>query len=103
MLLCWTCSGAHHWARELTKLGHQVKLLATKMVKPFVTGNRNDAADARDIWTAVQQPGIKTVAVKNEEQQAILTLHRVRQQLLKIRTMQSNALRGLLAEYGEVK
>lgn len=96
------CSGAHHWARELTKLGHQVKLLATRVVKPFVTGNKNDAADAQAIWTAVQQPGIKTVAVKSEQQPVILALHRVRQQLLKIRTMQSNALRGLLAEYGEV-
>lgn len=96
------CGGAHHWARELIKLGHQVKLLPPSMTKAFVLGNKSDAADARAIWTAVQQPGIKTVSIKSEQQQAVLTLHRVRQQLIKVRTMQSNALRGLLAEYGKV-
>ena len=72
------------------------------MVRPFVGGNKNDAHDARAIWTAVQQPGIKTVAIKTEEQQAILALHRMRQQLVKFRTAQINCLRGLLTEYGEV-
>jgi transposase len=72
------------------------------MVKPFVGGNKNDAADARGIWTAMQQPGIKVVAVKSEEQQAVLALHRMRQQLVKFRTAQINGLRGLLSEYGEV-
>ena len=65
------------------------------MVRPFVGGNKNDAHDARAIWTAVQQPGIKTVAIKTEEQQAILALHRMRQQLVKFRTAQINCLRGL--------
>ena len=65
-------------------------------------GNKNDAHDARAIWIAVQQPGIRTVAVKTEEQQAVLALHRMRQQLVKFRTAQINGLRGLLAEYGEV-
>jgi transposase len=51
------CGGAQHWARELHKLGHEVRLLSARMVKPFVGGNKNDAADARAIWTAVQQPG----------------------------------------------
>ena len=72
------------------------------MVRPFVGGNKSDAHDARAIWTAVQQPDIKTVAIKSEEQQAVLALHRMRQQLVKFRTAQINGLRGLLAEYGEV-
>lgn len=98
------CGGSHsqHWARQLQALGHQVKLLPGKMVKPFVSGNKNDAHDAQAIWTAVQQPGIKTVAIKSEEQQAVLALHRMRQQLVKFRTAQINGLRGLLTEYGEV-
>lgn len=96
------CGGAHHWARKLTALGHQVKLLPGKVVKPFVMGNKNDRHDARAIWTAVQQPHVKAVAIKTEEQQAILALHRMRSQLVKFRTAQTNGLRGLLAEYGEV-
>jgi transposase len=96
------CGGSQHWARAQQKLGHEVKLLSARMVKPFVVGNKNDAADARGIWTAVQQPGIKVVAVKSEEQQAVLALHRMREQLVKFRTAQINGLRGLLTEYGEV-
>ena len=72
------------------------------MVRPFVRGNKNDAHDARAIWAAVQQPGVRAVAVKTEEQQAVLALHRMRQQLVKFRTAQINGLRGLLTEYGEV-
>ena len=74
------CGGSQHWARTLQKLGHEVKLLSGRMVKPFVGGNKNDVADARGIWTAVQQPGIKAVAVKSEAQQAVLALHRMREQ-----------------------
>lgn len=96
------CGGAQHWARRLTALGHQVKLLAGKAVKPFVTGNKNDRHDARAIWTALQQPHLKAVALKTELQQAILALHRMRSQLVKFRTAQINGLRGLLTEYGEV-
>jgi transposase len=55
------CGGSQHWARALQKLGHEVKLLSARLVKPFVSGNKNDAADARGIWTAMQQPGIKAV------------------------------------------
>lgn len=95
------CGGAQHWARRLTEMGHQVKLMPGRYVKAFVTGNKNDVADARAIWLAVQQSG-KAVAVKTEEQQAVLALHRMRQQLVKFRTMQTNGLRGLLTEYGEV-
>ncbi len=96
------CGGAQHWARKLIELGHAVKLLPAKMVKPFVGRNKSDAADARAIWTAVQQPAVKAVAVKSEAQQAVLALHRMRSQLVKFRTAQINGLRGLLAEYGEV-
>ena len=95
------CGGAQHWARELTKMGHQVKLMPAEFVKAFNIRNKNDAADARAIWPAVQQPG-KAVAIKTEAQQAVLALHRMRQQLVKFRTMQMNSLRGLLTEYGEV-
>ena len=96
------CGGSQHWARRLHALGHEVRVVPAKMVRPFVSGNKNDAHDARAIWTAVQQPGVKTVAVKSEEQQGVLALHRMRQQLVKFRTAQINGLRGLLAEYGEV-
>lgn len=96
------CGGSQHWARRLQDMGHEVKLMPGKAVKAFVTGNKNDVADARAIWLAVQQPGVHAVAVKTEAQQAVLALHRMRQQLVKFRTMQSNGLRGLLGEYGEV-
>jgi transposase len=96
------CGGSQHWARRLQEMGHEVKLMPGKAVKAFVSGNKNDVADARAIWLAVQQPGVRAVAVKTEAQQAVLALHRMRQQLVKFRTMQSNGLRGLLAEYGEV-
>ena len=96
------CGGAQHWARQLVAMGHQVKLMPAKAVRPFVGGNKSDVHDARAIWTAVQQPDVKAVAIKTEEQQAILALHRMRQQLVKFRTAQINGLRGLLSEYGEV-
>jgi transposase len=95
------CGGSQHWARKLAAMGHQIKLMPARFVKAFNIGNKNDAADARAIWMAVQQP-VKSVAVKTEAQQAVLALHRMRQQLIKIRTMQVNGLRGLLTEYGEV-
>ncbi|MBB5405844.1 transposase [Paraburkholderia atlantica] len=95
------CGGAHHWARQLMKLGHQVKLMPPKFVKAFNIGNKSDPADARAIWMATQIPS-KAVAIKSEAQQVVLALHRMRQQLVKFRTMQINSLRGLLAEYGEV-
>ncbi len=96
------CGGSQHWARRLSEMGHQVKLMAGKQVKAFVSGNKNDVADARAIWLAVQQPSIRPVAVKTEAQQAVLALHRMRSQLVKCRTAQINGLRGLMCEYGEV-
>jgi transposase len=96
------CGGSQHWARKLQELGHEVKLMSGKMVKAFVCGNKNDAADARAIYVAAQQPEVKAVAVKSEGQQAVLAMHRIRQQLVKMRTAQMNELRGLLGEYGEV-
>jgi transposase len=96
------CGGTQHWARRLRELGHEPRLLPAKAVRPFVAGNKNDAHDAQAIWTTAQQPSVKTVAIKSEEQQAVLALHRMRQQLVKFRTAQINGLRGLLTEYGEV-
>lgn len=81
-------------------MGHQVKLLHAKFVRPFVQTNKTDAADAKAIWTAAQQPAMRTVEPKTEDQQAILSLHRMRALLVKMRTMQVNQLRGLLYEYG---
>jgi transposase len=94
------CGSGHHWARELRALGHSVRLLHAKVVRPFVSGNKTDATDARAIWLAVQQPGVKFVGVKSVAQQATLTLHRQREALMKMRIMQTNALRGLLYEFG---
>jgi transposase len=96
------CGGAHHWARQLTALGHDVRLLHARAVRPFVAGNKTDASDARAIWLAVQQPDAKFVGIKTTQQQATLTLHRQRELLMKMRNMQASALRGLLYEFGAV-
>jgi transposase len=95
------CGGSQQMARRLIEMGHQMKLMPGKFVKAFVMGNKNDAADARAIWMATQMPS-KAVAVKTEAQQAVLALHRMREQKVKFRTAQVNSLRGLLTEYGEV-
>lgn len=94
------CGGAQHWARELKKLGHKIRLMQARFVKAFLMGNKNDVMDARAIWMAVQQPS-KAIAVKTEEQQSILALHRMRRQLVKFRTAQINSLHGTLLEFGE--
>lgn len=93
----WRC---HHWARQLLAQGHYVRLIHAKAVRPFVAGNKTDATDARAIWLAIQQPGTKFVGMKTLEQQATLVLHRQREMLMKMKFMQSNALRGLLYEFG---
>lgn len=94
------CGSAQWWRRKLMALGHEVKLIHAKFVRPFVQTNKTDAADAKAIWTAIRQPGMRTVAGKTEEQQAMLSLHRMRMSLIRFRTMQVNQLRGLLYEFG---
>lgn len=86
----------------IAETGSPSKIVVGTRGEAIRGGNKNDAADARATWTAVQQPGIKAVAVKSEGQQAVLALHRMREQLVKFRTAQINGLRGLLTEYGEV-
>ena len=96
------CGSGHYWARQLSRLGHEVRLIHAKRVRPFVRGNKNDAADAQAIWVAAQQPEVRWVPLKSEEQQAVLSLHRVRSQWIKVRTQMVNGLRGLLYEFGVV-
>ena len=96
------CGSAHHWARVLGKLGHQVELLPARQVRPFVRSNKDDAADARAIWLAAQQSDIRRVPLKSVEQQAVMLLHRTRQHWVSVRTATINALRGLLYEFGVV-
>lgn len=96
------CGSAHHWGRALQALGHEVKLIAAQFVRPFVKSNKTDAADAQAIWEAVQRPEMRFVALKSAEQQAVMALHRIRAQLVKMRTMQAHQVRGLLYEFGVV-
>ncbi len=97
------CASAHHWARELSKLGHEVRLMPPQYVKPYVKTNKHDAADAEAICEAVTRPTMRFVPVKTIEQQSMCQLHRIRQLLVKQKTMQVNALRGHLAELGIVR
>ena len=96
------CATAHHWARELTALGHEVKLMPPAYVKAYVKRNKNDAADAEAICEAVTRPSMRFVPVKDTEQQSVLMLHRVRSLLVRQRTMLVNALRAHMAEFGIV-
>ena len=96
------CATAHYWARELTKLGHQVRLMPAKDVKAYVKRNKNDAADAEAICEAVRRPTMRFVPVKSAEQQSRLMLHRTRDLLIRQRTQLINALRAHLAELGIV-
>jgi transposase len=96
------CSGAHHWGRALSALGHRVGIMAPRFVVPYRKGSKNDGNDAEAICEAVARPGMRFVPIKSAEQQAVLCLHRVRQGLIKERTAAINQLRGLLAEFGLV-
>ncbi len=96
------CGAAHYWARELTRLGHEVRLMPPQYVRPYVKTNKHDAADAEACCEAVQRPGMRFVPAKDEDQQSMLVLHGVREQLLKQRTATINALRSHLAEFGVV-
>jgi transposase len=94
------CGGGHYWAREIRLLGHEVKLIAPARVKPFVTRNKTDAADAEAICEAAARSNMRFVPVKSEAAQAGTTLLRARQLLERQRTQTINALRGLMNEYG---
>jgi transposase len=96
------CASAHYWAREFIELGHRVKLIPPQYVKPFVRGNKTDGNDAEGICEAALRPRMPSVAVKTEEQQAVLCEHRIRQLLESQRKQLGNHLRGLLAEFGIV-
>ena len=94
------CATAHHWARELIALGHEVKLMPPAYVKAYVKRNKNDAADAEAICEAVTRPSMRFVPVKDVDQQSVLMMHRARNLLVRQRTMLVNALRAHLAEFG---
>ena len=94
------CGGANYWAREMTKLGHEVKLIAPQFVKPYVKTNKNDQADAEAICEAVARPNMRFVPIKSVEQQDILSIHRIRARLVRNRTALANEIRGLLYEFG---
>jgi transposase len=102
MVALEACGGAHHWARQLIHLGHQVRLIPPPYVKPFVKRHKNDAVDAEAICEAAQRPSMRFVAVKGEEQQAAGLVFRTRDLLVKQRTQLINAIRGHLSEYGWV-
>ena len=96
------CATAHHWARRITALGHEVKLMPPAYVKAYVKRNKNDAADAEAICEAVTRPTMRFVPIKSADAQSILMLHRARHLLVRQRTAQVSAMRAHLAEYGIV-
>jgi transposase len=96
------CATAHHWARELKALGHEVRLMPPSYVKPYVKRQKNDMADAAAICEAVTRPTLRFVEVKSPEQQGVMVLHRTRQTLIRQRTQLSNVVRGHMAEFGLV-
>jgi len=96
------CASAHHWARELSALGHDVRLMPPQYVKPYVKRDKNDAADAEAICEAVTRPTMRFVPTKSSEQQGLLMLHRSRELLVRQQTMTVNAIRSHLTEFGVV-
>ena len=96
------CSTSHHWARELSNLGHEVKLMPPAYVKAYVKRSKTDAADAEAICEAVTRPSMRYVAIKSPEQQSVLMLHRTRDLLIRQRTQLVNMIRAQLAEFGIV-
>jgi transposase len=96
------CATAHHWARVIAALGHEVRLMPPRYVKPYVKRNKNDAADAAAICEAVTRPTMRFVAVKSPAQQSVLMLHRTRDLMVRQRTMLVNAIGAHMAEFGIV-
>ncbi|UWQ57823.1 IS110 family transposase [Leisingera caerulea] len=96
------CGSAHYWGRELSRLGHDVRLMPAAYVKPYVKRGKTDAADAEAICEAVRRPTMRFVEVKSEDQQAILALHRTRDLTVRQRTQLANMIRSLLREFGHV-
>lgn len=96
------CATSHYWARELSKLSHDVRLMPPRYVKPYVKRNKNDAADAEAICEAVERPNMRFVPIKSPEQQSVLMLHRTRQLFIRQRTALINAIRAHMAEFGIV-
>jgi len=96
------CATAHYWARELSALGHEVRLMPASYVKAYVRRQKNDEADAEAICEAVRRPTMRFVPVKSAERQSVLVLHRTRELLVRQRTMLINAIRGHCAEFGVV-
>jgi transposase len=96
------CSASHHWSRELSRLGHTVRLIPPRYVKPYVKSQKNDAADAEAICEALTRPHMRFVTTKSREQQAMLMLHRTRHLLVRQRTATINAIRAHLVEFGIV-
>lgn len=94
------CGGAHYWAREIVKLGHEVRIIPPQYVKPYVTRNKSDRLDARAIARALREPDIPAVSVASQENQDAQVLHRIRSRLVRERTALVNQLRGFLLEYG---
>ena len=96
------CPGAHYWGRVLRSFGHEVRLIPAQYVRPYVKTNKNDAADAEAICEAVTRPTMRFVPIKEEMQQEVLIIHRVREMLIGQRTQLINAIRGHLTEFGVI-
>ena len=96
------CSASHHWARELTQLGHDVRIMPARYVKPYVRRGKSDSLDAEAICEAVSRPGMRFASVKTVQQQSALSLHRSREILVKQETMLANLMRGCLGEFGVI-
>ena len=94
------CGSAHHWGRELRTLGHDVRLMPAAYVKPYVKRGKTDAADAEAICEAVRRPTMRFVEIKSEDQQAVLTIHRARDLVVRQRTQVVNMIRSILREFG---
>ncbi len=96
------CGSAHHWGRELTKLGHDVRLMPAFYVKPYVKRGKSDAVDAEAICEAVRRPTMRFVEIKTVDQQAFLAVHRSRDLVVRQRTQLANMIRSVLREFGHV-